>query len=308
MSSHPPYGTQPPRRRAWVWIALLVILAFVIGGVATSYAIREGYDWGSTLHLTGDKTKAVGTAEAPGFVPAQPLGAAGEAPAVDPAALVSREAALAGQLTALEARAAAIATDAAAAGAQATRAEALMVAFAARRAIDRGTGLGYLEEQLRTRFVAAQPRAVAVVIQAARTPVTTEDLRQGLDAIAPTLQTGADTGWLTQMRRELGHLVVLREEGTPSAAPVDRLARARRLLDDGQVDAARAEVARLPGAAQAGAWLAAARRYALAHQALDVIETAAILGQAQGAQQPVRTTTPPPITTTPTAPVVSATS
>ncbi len=297
MSSHAPYNPPPPRRRRWGIVALLVILAFVIGGVAAGYALRQGYDWGSALQLT--KPVGAETGEARNFIPQQPLGLGGDAPAVDPAALVSREAALAGQLAALEARAAAVATDAAAAGAQATRAEALMVAFAARRAIDRGSGLGYLEEQLRTRFVAAQPRAVAVVIQAARTPVTVEDLRQGLDAIAPTLQTGGEIGWLTQMRRELGHLVVLREEGTPSTAPVDRLARARRLLNDGQVNAARSEVARLPGAGQATVWLDAARRYAIAHQALDVIETAAILGQAQGAQPAVRTESP--ITTTPTS-------
>ncbi len=297
MSSHAPFSPPPSRRRRWGPIVLLVLLAFVIGGIAAGYALRQGYDWGAALHLT-DPAKTAANGET-GFVPAQPLGVTGETPAVDPAALVSREAALAGQLAALEARAAAVASDAAAAGAQATRAEALMVAFAARRAIDRGTGLGYLEEQLRTRFVTAQPRAVAVVIQAARTPVTIEDLRQGLDAIAPALQTDGETGWLTQVRRELGHLVVLREEGTPSTAPVDRLARARRLLDDGQVDAARSEVARLPGAGQASAWLAAARRYALAHQALDVIETAAILGQAQGTQPPVRPESA--ITTTPTS-------
>ncbi|MFS0773073.1 hypothetical protein [Sphingomonas sp. 1P08PE] len=299
MSSHAPYSTQPPRPRRWAIVALMLVLAFVVGGMVVAYAMRQGYDWGGALHLTDRSAKSPAGSEAPGFTPAQPLGVGGDAPAVDPAALVTREAALAAQLAALEARAAAVATDAAAAGTQATRAEALMVAFAARRAIDRGTGLGYLEEQLRTRFVTAQPRAVAVVIQAARTPVTTEDLRQGLDAIAPALQAGGESGWLTQVRRELGHLVVLREEGTPSTAPVDRLARARRLLDDGRVDAARAEVARLPGAGQANAWLAAARRYSLAHQALDMIETAAILGQAQGTQQPARST--PPITTTPTS-------
>jgi hypothetical protein len=60
------------------------------------------------------------------------------------------------------------------------------------------------------------------------------------------------------------------------------------LLDDGRVDAARAEVARLPGANDAGAWMSAARRWVLTHQALDVIETAAILGQAQGLQPPLR--------------------
>ena len=34
--------------------------------------------------------------------------------------------------------------------------------------------------------------------------------------------------------------------------------------------------------------MSAARRWVLTHQALDVIETAAILGQAQGLQPPLR--------------------
>ena len=288
MSSYAP--VDPPRTRRMGWWALLVLLAFVGGATLASWALYSG-----ALSRLVPQPPAPVTAPAD-YQPPQTLGysrggyagsAAGAPPPVDPATLLTQEAALAGRLAALEARAAAVATDAAAAGAQATRAEALMVAFAARRAIDQGTGLGYLEEQLRTRFAATQPRAVAIVIAAAREPVTVEDLRQGLDAIAPGLQAGSREGdWWTNARRELGNLVVLRPEGTPSTAPTDRLDRAHRLLDDGQVDQARAEVARLPGAGQAGAWLAAARRYALAHQALGVIETAAILGQAQGAQAP----------------------
>ena len=288
MSSYAP--VDPPRTRRMGWWALLVLLAFVGGATLASWALYSG-----ALSRLVPQPPAPVTAPAD-YQPPQTLGysrggyagsAAGAPPPVDPATLLTQEAALAGRLAALEARAAAVATDAAAAGAQATRAEALMVAFAARRAIDGGTGLGYLEEQLRTRFTAAQPRAVAVVIAAAREPVTVEDLRQGLDAIAPTLQTGEGGDWWSNAGRELGNLIVLRRANTPSAAPTDRLQRARRLLADGQVDQARAEVSRLPGAAQAGAWMAAARRYALAHQALDVIETAAILGQAQGAQPPV---------------------
>ncbi|MGC7532570.1 hypothetical protein ACPWML_26485, partial [Pandoraea pneumonica] len=69
-----------------------------------------------------------------------------------PEALDSRETALAAQLSALEARTASIDSTTAAAAAQAGRAEAMMVAFAARRAIDRGVTLGYLEVQLRERF------------------------------------------------------------------------------------------------------------------------------------------------------------
>jgi len=277
-----PFDRPPARGHRPGFVVALILIAFVAGCSLASYAIYAG--WLSRLNI-GAQPPQTGT-DGAGFTPAQPLTSTGAAPAVDPAALVTREAALAAQLAALEARTATVATDAAAAGAQATRAEALMVAFATRRAIDGGTGLGYLEEQLRSRFVGAQPRAVAVLIQAARTPVTIEDLRQGLDAIAPDLQSASGRDWFADTRRELRNLIVLREEGTPSTAPADRLARARRLLDDGRVDAARAEIARMPGAAQAGNWLAAARRYALAHQALDVVETAAILGQATG-QPPV---------------------
>lgn len=307
MSSPAPSGyasfDSPPVRRRGGLIVVLVLIAFIAGCTLASYAVHAG--WLSRWIDTRTNATTT-TTDAAGFTPAQPLTASGAAPAVDPAALVSREAALAAQLTTLEARTATVATDAAAAGAQATRAEALMVAFATRRAIDGGTGLGYLEEQLRTRFVAAQPRAVAVLIQAARTPVTIEDLRQGLDAIAPDLQSAGGRDWFADTRRELRNLIVLREEGTPSTAPADRLARGRRLLDDGRVDAARTEIARMPGAAQAGNWLAAARRYALAHQALDVIETAAILGQANGVpatgQSPRSTAaTPTTIVTTDTA-------
>jgi thioredoxin-like negative regulator of GroEL len=77
--------------------------------------------------------------------------------------------------------------------------------------------------------------------------------------------------------------VVIRRAGAPSPLPVDGLARARRLLDLGQVEQARAEVARLPGAEAAGGWMDGARRYVLARQALDVLETNALAGQAQPA-------------------------
>lgn len=301
MSSHAPADASRPRGRRWGLAVALLLLAFVVGGLLVGYALTTGLLAGRTA-----AKEAAARPAATGFTPAQPLSPTGAPPPVDPATLVTREAALAGQLAALEARAAAVSTDAAAAGAQATRAEGLMVAFAARRAIDRGTPLGYLEEQLRTRFVAAQPRAVSVVIAAAQNPVTVEDLRQSLDTLAPLLQSGDGGDWLAAMRREFGNLVVLRRENTPTTAPVDRLARARRLLDDGQVVAARAEVARLPGAGQASGWMGAARRYVLVHQALDVIETAAILGQAQGPQPaPPTAATAPPATPAPQTETIS---
>ena len=283
-------------------ILALVGLAFVAGLALMAYAAKT-VPWFGFTHSTAAATTAQQklSSSATGYIPSQPLGPDGQPQAaapVDTAVLATREATLAAQLTALEARTAAITTDASAAGGQATRAEGLMVAFAARRALDRGVGLGYLEEQLRMRFGQAQPRATMLLIQAARQPVTLEDLRQGLDTIAPDITTSTGEGWLDTIQHQIDSLVVLRKAGTPSPMPADRLARVRRLLEAGQVEAARAEVARLPGAAQAGNWMDAARRYVTARQALDVIENTALIGQA-GQPQPAPVVIPAPVIVTP---------
>ena len=298
MSDYVP--TDRPRARGPRMGILLALvgLAFIAGLALMAYAAKTVPWFGftrSTAAATTAQQKA--SSSATGYIPSQPLGPDGEPQAaapVDTAVLATREATLAAQLAALEARTAAITTDASAAGGQATRAEGLMVAFAARRALDRGVGLGYLEEQLRLRFGQAQPRATMLLIQAARQPVTLEDLRQGLDTIAPDITTSTGEGWLDTIQHQIDSLVVLRKAGTPSPMPADRLARVRRLLEAGQVEAARAEVARLPGAAQASNWMDAARRYVTARQALDVIENTALIGQA-GQPQPAPVVIPTPV-------------
>ena len=261
--------------------AALVALAFVAGVVLMGYAMKH-LPWFDTTAAAARRQRNT-PADPVDYRPPETLTASGENPALrqatDPTILATREAALAGQLAALEARTASVSADAAAARGQATRAEGLLIAFAARRALDRGLGLGYIEEQLRNRFGTIQPRAVVYVIGASRNPVTLEDLRQGLDAIAPEISTVSDDNWLQSLRREFGNLVVLRKAGTPSPLPGDRLARAKRLLEGGQVEAARAEVVRLPGAGDAANWMTAANRYVTARHALDLIENAAILGQ-----------------------------
>jgi len=278
------FSDPAPRRGRTGMIIAAVLLVIAAALLAAGYTLRR-------LGWTGGRD---GSAAAVTPAPLAPPGAApaasqtapeaepdtapqtAVAAAIDPATLVGREAMLSAQLAALEARTASITAETAAAGGQAGRAEALLAAVASRRALDHGEGLGYLEAQLRDRFGALQPRAVAMVIDTGRRPVTLEDLRQGLEAIAPDIVSGASDGWLASLRRELGNLVVLREGATPSPLPADRLARARRLLDSGQVEAARAEVIRMPGANAAGNWLEAARRYILARRALDVLENTAL--------------------------------
>ncbi|MBO9376589.1 hypothetical protein GG804_07415 [Sphingomonas histidinilytica] len=166
----------------------------------------------------------------------------------------------------------------AAATSEAHRAERLLIAFAARRAIDRGAPLGYLEGVLRERFGRTEPQAVATVISAGRQPVTIDQLRNGLDALGPQLSSASnDAGWWESVRRELGELVVIRRADVASTAPVDRYARARDNLAAGHVDAALLEVTRLPNRRVATAWIVSARRYVQSRAALDRIESAALL-------------------------------
>ncbi len=78
-----------------------------------------------------------------------------------------------------------------AASGNAARAESLLIAFAARRAIERGEPLGYLADQLRLRFEDARPNSVRTIIAAAESPLTLDELIARLDGLAPTLANDA---------------------------------------------------------------------------------------------------------------------
>ena len=276
MSDFTPTPLVAPAKPRVRWPAVIAAFAFLLGLSAMAAAMHYWTIWFPTetaVPATVAKLPVV-------VVPANGAPAPAAAPVIDLNALSTRESELAARIGDLEQRTARVGAEAQAASGFATRAEGMMVAFAARRALDRGLRLGYIEEQLRARFGTTQPHAVAAILQAAREPVTIAELRAGLDGIGSELVTGqASTGWLHSLRRELTNLVVIHRADTPSPLPVDRLARAKQMLDTNKVEGALAEVARMPGAPQAVRWTAAARRYIGARQALDTIEAAAITGQ-----------------------------
>lgn len=259
--------------RALVLGAVLLLLIGVFGG-----------GWAVNRWLTGNNlppAKMIETSQGA----ANPLLAGGTAKGVAAgaapvAAPVDGATALAARVAELEQRLSRITLQAESASGNASRAEGLLVAFAVRRALDRGLSLGYLDAQLRLRFGDDQPNAVKTIIDTSREPVTLEQLRAELDAMAPQLvgRNGNGDGSLwTGLRRELGELFVVRAAGTQSPRASERLDRARRLLAAGQVDLAITEVEAMPGVEVAGEWLIEARRYHEARRALDLIETAAIL-------------------------------
>lgn len=181
------------------------------------------------------------------------------------------------RLAAAEQRLARLDLQAQAAAGNAARAEGLLIAFASRRAIERGAELGYLADQLRLRFGDALPNAVRTIISFSRDPLTQDQLLARLEGLGPTLTEGQRQASWEELRRELSELFTFRRESTPSPAPERRLERARQFLESGRTDAAIAEIENMPGAEAAESWLADARRYRDAMDALERIETAAVL-------------------------------
>ena len=283
----PPAARSTGRARSIIGIILLVLViaAGIAGWLAWQGKIRIGAD-ALGEQRTASLAQSIATPPpSAAALPAQP-------------ALPPAEAAAASgfdqRLAALEQRLARLDLQAAAASGNAARAEGLLIAFASRRALERGAPLGYLEDQLKLRFADAQPNAVDTVLAAARQPSSIEQLVGQLDALGPTLADAPkDEGGWSRLQRGLSDLFVIRRDTAQSVRPTERLDRAKLLLRNGKVEQAAAEVARLPGAAAAQDWIAAAYRYAAAERALDLIESTAILeprrlqdGSGQRIEQP----------------------
>ncbi len=197
------------------------------------------------------------------------------------------------RLAAAEQRLARLDLQAQAASGNAARAEGLLIAFAVRRSLERGSELGYLADQLRLRFSDALPNAVDTVIAASRNPVTIDELTARLEGLTPKLIETTEEPSFAKFQRELSELFVVRRESAPSPQPERRMERARLFLQSGRVAAAIEEVKKAPGAANAATWIRDAERYAAAQRALDLIETSAVVepqrlrdGEGERIQQP----------------------
>ena len=253
----------------------LAIAAFLLGGIAT-WVLAGSPGLSSFDLFTFKKEEA-----APAPARPTPQATASQAVSTDAAEQIEEVAQQQGGLdqrvAAMEQRLSRLDMQTQAAAGNAARAEGLLVAFAVRRTIERGGELGVLADQLRLRFGDAQPNAVRTVIEAARNPVTLDQLVARLDGLAPELaEAPAREGMFGWFSRELSELFVVRREDSPSPQPERRLERARLFLETGRARAAVAEVRNLPNAVGARDWIADATRYANAQDALERIELAAI--------------------------------
>jgi hypothetical protein len=279
------------------WLA--VIAAFIAGGGLVGWVMWYNLHPGRTGVPGADAAAIVAAGQAPvaALSPSpSPLAPAGTAEDADEAVVAASRAAeqqggLDQRLAAAEQRIAKLDLQAQAAAGNAARAEALLIAFATRRAVERGAELGYLADQLRLRFGDQWPNAVSTIIEFSRDPVRLDALVARLEGLGPQLRESSQGPSWAAFKRELSQLFVIRRESTPSPQPERRLERARWALEQGRYQTAIDEVKGMPGADKAAAWIRDVERYKKVMEALEVIETAAVLDQRglrDGAGNPVR--------------------
>jgi hypothetical protein len=256
--------TTPPRiGPSWSNRLLIAVALMLVGAAATAWALAR-YD--QAARMLGVAPAAPPVRLMPAQSQRQTVKADTDQPLAD------------AKLEALEARLARVENATQRVEGSAGRADALLVAFAARRAIDRGVALGYLETLLVERFGASHPGAVATIVTGSHNPVSLSELVNEYDRLGPDLRAGGPgEGIWTGIKRELGQLVSIRHASKPSVKPEARYNRALDQLRRGEVDAALAETMRLPGASRASAWASKARRYVAVQRALDEVESTALL-------------------------------
>lgn len=275
------------------------LVSFVVGGALVGYVVWYNTQPEEPVIAVADTAPELpaaapvesessptptGTVEASPTPLAEAVAALEEGDAEGAAQVVTRvvdqQGGLDQRLAAAEQRLARLDLQAQAAAGNAARAEGLLIAFATRRAVERGAELGYLADQLRLRFSDQWPNAVANIISFSRDPLRIDNLTARLDGLGPQLVEQEEGVSWARIQRELGELFIVRRESTPSPQPELRLNRARTALEQGRYQNAIDEIKGMPGAAQAEAWIADAERFKAAMEALEVIETAAVLDQS----------------------------
>lgn len=276
-------STARPRSRSGLFFVALV--AFLLGAVLVAWALTSGrFD---TLLPRPDASQSAlpeneATLVEPAGDPSLAQGSVDGSNQASGTPITQQRAAdlgsVEGRLALIEDRISRIDFQTDAASSNAARAEGLLIAFAARRMVDRGEPLSYVADQLRLRFMDAQPRAVETVIAFSKEPVTIDELSARLEALSPELSTsGKNVSFWQKARSELSGMFRVRRDSAALVSPRARIERARIMLTARRIGSAVAEVQRLPGADAAKTWIADAQRYENVQKALNLLETTAML-------------------------------
>jgi len=150
-------------------------------------------------------------------------------------------------------------------------------ALRARRAIESGASLGYIENQLGQRFGDRFPQAVDAIGNLAQSPVTLSELRDDIARNGSRMiGRGSDASIWERFNLELDELFMLRKRGDASTSPAHILQLAEENIGKGDLAEAIKKIQELPENNATKSWLEVAQRYQNANNALDILERAAL--------------------------------
>ena len=169
-------------------LLLAALAAFIAGGALVGWVVWYNMQPGRIAGAPNAAVADPGAAAPAGAVPkpaltAKPTPMAATEQAVERVA--EQQGGLDQRLAAAEQRLTQLDLQAQAAAGNAARAESLLIAFATRRAVERGAELGYLSDQLRLRFGDQWPNAVATIIDFSRQPIRLDALVARLEGLGP---------------------------------------------------------------------------------------------------------------------------
>jgi hypothetical protein len=263
----------PPRRT--IGRSLILPALFFVGGVAATGWVLTSTDFGTQL-VSQPAPEPI--AIDPVKMAAPPPAAVAPPPMADDVA--ARIAAIEGRLARAEA------SGGSSGAGLSTQLSRVMLAIAARRALEAGRGLGGLQGELEQQFGADAPYLVAAIASAAKQPVTLTALNSEFASLAPAL-SGSGDKWWARISNSFSNLVTVRDGKTKSDDPAALVVRAEAALKMGNVAAAVEAVSQTPNRAIAADWIAKAKRYAAAMQAVDALEAKAYSTATTEAAAPV---------------------
>jgi hypothetical protein len=249
--------------------AILPFLFFVGGVGATGWTITQT-EFGRSLF--GSNAQLAGQSD---LTPA-PAATLAPAPTAPPSA--NEDAARIAALESRLARVESVGPRGGGGGGTSARSEGLLLAFAARRALELGLPLGSLEQELEATFGTTQQHMVAAVLAAARAPVTLAKLQADLIPLSERLSGSENQSLWTRFTGGLSGLVSVRPSGSPPQDPAMLAAQAKTAMKNGDIASALQAISRLPDRALAADWMASARRYVEAQRALSALEKSALAG------------------------------
>lgn len=160
-----------------------------------------------------------------------------------------------------------------------SRVTGLVLAFAARRAWERGQPLGEIESELRGHFANNELRFVDTISRNAKLGITNQKLKASFAELVPEIAGANATLW-ERFSNGMSSIISIRSGANGREGPEGLLNKAKVAVEAGDFETAINKLEQHPRRASAQKWLDDARQYVEMEKALDALEASAFAAPA----------------------------